>query len=72
MTLDELDIMVTNMADMESRIPDSNLDGQEFAESVMKKAEGILESARATGAVTPGQETAMNNMYNGLQRWVRD
>ena len=49
------------------QVPDS---GRDFAESVQDKLESIRDSIENLGNVTPGQETAIINMREGLKKWL--
>lgn len=45
--------------------------GQEYAESVAEKSESIRASVEASGRASAGQISALENMRDGLLRWVR-
>ena len=43
----------------------------DFAESVQERAHDIGESVREAGRATPNQLNALENMADGLRRWIR-
>lgn len=45
--------------------------GQEYAESVVEKSESIRASVEASGRASVGQISALENMRDGLLRWIR-
>lgn len=44
--------------------------GADFAESVCDKTSDIGDTIEETGVVTEGQMKALENMREGLQRWL--
>lgn len=68
MTLNEVENVLMNMADLAERVPE---DGEDFGLSVMDRAQDILDTVRKTGRVTGKQEEALMNMHRGLEKWVR-
>lgn len=53
-------------------VPDVCEAGEDFAASVEEKADAIAESVARHRAATEGQLTALENMLDGLRRWVHD
>jgi len=45
--------------------------GEEFADSVRTRADDIRESVEQMKRATEGQITALENMRDGLARWIR-
>lgn len=68
MTVDEAQCMLANMSDLADEIPEA---GEEFAESIMEKSQDIFDTIEEKDHVTEGQEEALLNMHEGLQKWVR-
>ena len=60
----------SEMEDIAEQIPD-NVAAQEFCESVMVKAESIRDNAVYTERETSGMVSAMENMKEGLEKWIR-
>jgi len=52
-------------------ICDENPHALDYAESVREKAEDIMNSVEEYDNVTFGQESALINMRDGLERWRR-
>ena len=50
-------------------LPDNDSAAQ-FGESISEKVLGIQSTIERTGGVTEGQITALENMYNGVQKWM--
>ncbi len=46
------------------------LKNQDYFESTEEKAKAIGETIRASGQVTDGQRTALENMLAGVEKWV--
>lgn len=61
--------IVDEIEELAGQVPER---GEEYAESVLGKAASIGEAIEERGHVTEGQITALENMRDGLQRWVRD
>lgn len=45
-------------------------EGEEFGQSVLEKAESIMEWAEKENFITPKQLEALENMDNGIQKWL--
>jgi len=50
---------------------DTKPKGREFFGSVMGKVEGMMEFAEERGLVTERMASAVENMRDGVERWVR-
>lgn len=48
-------------------VPD---DGEDFADSVIEKAASIRDWIHKHGRVTDRQQTALDNMESGVDRWL--
>lgn len=53
-----------------SMIDDLPTRGQEFGESVCERVRGIVETIEESGRVTEKQREALENMRDGLSRWM--
>lgn len=47
-------------------------EAEEFASSVGEKVESIMEYAKSRQRITEGQQTALDNMEAGCQRWLEN
>lgn len=58
--------------EIESLADDVPSAGENFASSVCEKTAEIRQSIAASGRATPNQIRALENMRDGLARWIRD
>lgn len=72
MTVSECEAMVANMSDLADRIDEDNLDGREFADSVMGTAQSMLDWCQEHDKVTDAMEKSLEKMHRGLCNWVRN
>lgn len=64
---DEVDDLLAEMHELAEQVPDV---GQGFAESVLETIKGISDTVRETGIATDKQIVALENMRDGLRKWV--
>lgn len=57
--------------EIESLADDVPSRGQDFADSVLEKAADIRASVEQLGRASDGQISALENMRDGLSRWIR-
>jgi len=57
--------------DILKSIPEVPEEGQDFAYSVEEKVLGIMEWITENKRVTELQEIALENMSNGIAKWIR-
>lgn len=50
---------------------DDNFEANEYVESVMEKAKSICESVERFDRESDGQISAMQNMRDGMLRWLK-
>jgi len=67
MTVDEAMELVDEIVALADDVPDR---GADFAESVREKSLSIGETIERTDRVTEAQAEALENMRNGLLRWM--
>lgn len=58
--------------DIRDLAPDVCTAGADFADSVLEKAESIAEAVERLGYATDRQLTALENMLEGLRKWLHD
>lgn len=46
-------------------------DARDFFDSVSEKADGILQTIENRGRVTDNQAAALENMLDGVRKWIR-
>jgi len=46
-------------------------DARDFFDSVLEKADGILQTIENRGRVTDNQAAALENMLGGVRKWIR-
>jgi len=61
--------IIDEMEELASEVPDA---GQDFAADVLEKAKSIGRTVERARSVTAAQWDALNNMRDGLARWIRD
>ena len=54
------------------KIDDLPMEGMEFGESVAEKVSGISETIERTRRVTDAQARALDNMEDGVDRWLEN
>lgn len=64
---DEIDDLLAEIHELAEQVPEV---GQGFAESVLETIKGISETVRETGIATDKQIVALENMRDGLRKWV--
>jgi hypothetical protein len=67
-TWEEADQLCDEILEMIDEIPER---GENFGASVMAKVEDIQKTIKETERVTSGQLTALENMKEGVQKWIR-
>ncbi len=64
---DEVDDLLAEIEELAEQVPDV---GQGFAESVLESIRGISETVQETRYATDKQIVALENMRDGLRKWV--
>jgi len=65
---EEAHAQAQELLELLDQLPDA---AEEFAESVREKTEGILVWIEESEHVTDAQETALENMFLGAEKWLR-
>jgi hypothetical protein len=58
--------------DIQEKIDELPDEGMEFGESVGEKVAGIAETIERTRRVTDAQARALDNMEDGVDRWLEN
>jgi hypothetical protein len=62
--------MISEAIDLIDELPDND-DAISFGESVGKKLRSMSENIEQYKNVTPKQRTAIENMKNGIEKWIK-
>lgn len=68
MQMEEVNKLVNEIADLIEDMPEK---GESYADSVAAKTGEILDTIEATKKATTPQLQALENMKNGLKKWIR-
>lgn len=63
--------LLDEIEELYEALPDRD-DAAAFGDSVLTKARAIAETVEHSGRETENQISAMENMRNGLRRWIKD
>jgi len=68
-TINDAKEVFFEIQDLVDQVPEG---GEEFADSVMKKSLDIMSTVESMEGATENQLRALENMRNGLEKWVRN